>query len=370
MKRPTQKDMAIIGALDRIGPKISTEELSEILNIPARTVRYRIKKLKEVGVLQSTRAMVLERKLGLGECIFIVNAKADGYKYLPDIFYTVDTIYHYSSTYGQYNGYLAYGLYSLATPDITRNILEECMEKDLISGYVIIDVADYDVKQADYTKYDPKDGWNWDWDQWEEQIRKNFRYNRTIQPPLKESQTIVGFDFKDVSLLRHLFDDGEITKKKLAKKLSLSETQVKRRLQRLEKEGIIKGYRSPIRGEEESVPLFCFFEVDSLKSPVLASIYELPFPATIILESSTRYAMTMSLSTRDLKGFLKGFDILRPHLVSYFIQTIHNSKQSMDSHPYDLYNQETNGWITPEDDYMQDIQDVLSGKKTKKKTTK
>ena len=81
------------------------------------------------------------------------------------------------------------------------------------------------------------------------------------------------------------------------------------------------------------------------------------------MESRTRYAMNMCLSAKDLKGFLKGFDLLRPHLSSYFIQTVHDSRKSMDSHPYDLFDQETNGWKTPGDEYLQDIRDVMAKKK-------
>ncbi|MFW9926204.1 MAG: winged helix-turn-helix transcriptional regulator [Candidatus Thorarchaeota archaeon] len=361
-KKPDRKDMDIIGALDKLGPKMSTEEVSEIVDIPARTVRYRIKKLRETGVLCPTRVMALERRMGLGENIFLVDALSDGYKYLPDIFYAIDTIYHYSSTYGKYNGFIAYSLYSLSTPRIVRRILEECQKSDLISDFFIVDVTDYDVKRADYTKYDPDIGWNWDWDKWLTQVEKNIRSKKQFKPPMNESQTIVDFDFKDVSILKLLFDDGESTQKKLADVLSLSEAQVNKRIRRLEKKGIIKGYRSAVCDTEEFLPLFCFFELKTPKSPVLSSIYELPFPATIIMESKTRYAMNMNLSAHDINGFLKGFDILRPYLASYFIQTVHDSHKSMDSHPYDLFDQETNGWKTPGDEYLQDIRNVLEAK--------
>lgn len=362
-KRPDRKDMDIIGALDKLGPKMSTEEVSEIVDIPARTVRYRIKRLRETGVLSPTRVMALERRMGLGESIFLVNAKSDGYQHLPDIFYAIDTIYHYSSTYGKFNGFLAYSLYSLSTPRIVRRILEECQKLDFISDFFIVDVTDYDVKRADYTKYDPDIGWNWDWDKWEVQIKKDIRSKKKFHHSMDEAQTIVDFDFKDVSILRLMFDDGEITQKKIADKLSLSEAQVNKRIHHLEKKGIIKGYRSAVCDSEDLLPLFCFFELNTPKSPVLSSIYELPFPATIIMESRTRYAMSMSLSASDMKGFLKGFDILRPHFSSYFVQTVHNSQKSMDSHPYDLFDQKTNGWRTPGDEYLQDIRDVLAKKK-------
>ncbi|MFX1483551.1 MAG: winged helix-turn-helix transcriptional regulator [Promethearchaeota archaeon] len=364
-RRPDRKDMDIISALDRLGPKVSTEEVSDIVGIPARTVRYRIQRMRETGVLCPTRVMALERRMGLGESIFVVNATSAGYQYLPNIFYKIDTIYHYSSTYGRYNGFLAYSLYSLSTPRIVRRILEECQKYDLITDFFTVDVHDYDVKRADYTRYDAESGWNWDWDDWESQITKNNRskMKRKFKPPLNADQTIVDFDFTDVSILKLMFDDGEITQKNLAEKLSLSETQVNKRIRQLEERGIIKGYRFAVSESDEFLPLFCFFELESPVSPVISNIYQLPFPATIMMESKTRYAMTMSLSAKDTKGFLKGFDILRPHLSSYFIQTVHDSQRSMDSHPYDLFNLESNGWRTPGDEYIQDIHDVLAGKK-------
>ena len=44
-----EKDLVIIQALDKFGPKTSTRQLSKILDIPSRTIRYRISKLKEIS---------------------------------------------------------------------------------------------------------------------------------------------------------------------------------------------------------------------------------------------------------------------------------------------------------------------------------
>ncbi|MHA2236363.1 MAG: Lrp/AsnC family transcriptional regulator [Candidatus Thorarchaeota archaeon] len=370
MKKMDQKDIDIIGALSGLGPKMSTEEIGERVDVPARTVRYRITKMRESGILYPSRVMALERRLGLGESIFIVDVKRDGYKHLPDIFYAIDTIYHYGSSYGRYNGYLAYSLYSLSTPNIVRRILEECQNHNLISDFFIVDITDYDVKQADYTMYEPEGGWNWDECQWREQIEKNIKSKKKFQNPMSSAQTIVDFDSKDVSILRLMFDDGEITQKKLASTLQLSEAQVNKRIHSLEKKGIIKGYNSALASSAETLGVFCFFELNNPNSPLLKSIYDLPFPATVIMESQTRFAMTIMLSSKNLGGFLRGIDVLQPHLSSFFIQTIHTSVKSIDSHPYDLYDPDTNGWITPGEEYIQDIGDVISGKKKRPKPKK
>ncbi|MHA2047472.1 MAG: winged-helix domain-containing protein, partial [Candidatus Thorarchaeota archaeon] len=73
-------DMSILRVLEEHGTKISTREVSEHLqkiseeNIPERTVRYRISKLKEKGVLCKAKVQTHERKLGLAEYILVATS--------------------------------------------------------------------------------------------------------------------------------------------------------------------------------------------------------------------------------------------------------------------------------------------------------
>ncbi|MFX1606945.1 MAG: winged helix-turn-helix transcriptional regulator [Promethearchaeota archaeon] len=354
--------MKIIGALDRLGPKVSTEEVGALLDLPPRTVRYRLKRLRETGVLGPTRVIAIERKLGLGENICLANTTPRGNEVLPAIFHAIDTIYHNSPTYGKYNGFLAYALYSLSSPRITRRILEELHKADLISDFFIFDITDFDSKPADYSHFDSTLGWVWNWNKWRDQIPKTLRSNKKFTLPLDEVQSIVDFDKYDVQILKHMFDDGDITQKKLAKVLSLSEAQVNKRIHRLEVEGIIKGYKSKVCAIENELSIICFIELKEPQDTVLSVFYQLPFPATITMESRTRFAIQIALNTQNMIGFLKGLDVLRPHLASCFVQTVHDAKMSMDSHPYDLYKNDTNRWETPGSEYLQDIRDVLKQK--------
>ena len=332
------------------------------MGLPSRTVRYRLKRLRETGVLSPTRVMALERKMGLGESIFLVDTTRLGSEVLPDIFHAIDTIYHNSSTYGRYNGFLVYTLYSLSSPRITRRILEEFQKVDLISDFFIFDITDFDAKPADYSHFNSGLGWVWDWGSWKDQIPKKLKSKKQPKLPLDEVQAIVEFDTNDVLILKHMFDDGEITQKKLAEFLSLSEAQVNKRIRRLEKVGIIKGYRSSVCATENELNLVCFIELKQPNDQILSVFYQLPFPATITMESRTRFAIEIALNAQDMSGFLKGLDVLRPHLISCFVQTLHDAKMSMDSHPYDLYNEKTNRWETPGSEYLQDIQDVLKNR--------
>lgn len=300
--------------------------------------------------------------MGLGENIFLVNTTPRGSEVLPDIFHTIDTIYHNSPTYGRYNGFLVYSLYSLSSPRITRRILEEIQKAELISDFFIFDITDFDAKPANYDHFNSGLGWVWDWSTWSDKIPKTLKSKEKFKPPLDEVQSIVDFDTIDVLILRRMFDDGEITQKKLAEVLSLSEAQVNKRIHRLENEGIIKGYRSTVCTTENELNLICFIEMEEPQNQMLSVFYQLPFPATITMESRTRFAIQIAFNAQDMTGFLKGLDVLRPHLASCFVQTVHDAKMSMDSHPYDLYNEKTNRWETPGTEYLQDIRDVLKGK--------
>jgi DNA-binding Lrp family transcriptional regulator len=306
--------------------------------------------------------MAIERKLGLGENIFLVNTTPRGAEVLPDIFHAIDTIYHNSPTYGRFNGYLVYSLYSLSSPRITRRILEELQKAELISDFFIFDITDFDAKPADYSHFNSGLGWVWDWSSWRDQIPKTLKSKKQLKFPLEEVQSIVEYDTSDIHILKHMFDDGEITQKKLAEVLSLSEAQVNKRIHRLEDEGIIKGYKSTVCATENELNLICFFEMEKPQDQILSVFYQLPYPATIAMESRTRFSIQIALNAQDLIGFMKGLDVLRPHLASCFVQTLHDAKMSMDSHPYDLYNEKTNRWETPGTEYLQDIRDVLKGK--------
>lgn len=341
---------------------MSTEEVSELLKIPARTVRYRLKRLRETGVLGPTCIMTLERKLGLGENIFLVDATNKGFELLPDVFHAIDTTYYNSPTYGAYNGFLVFSLYSLSSPRITRRILEELQKVGLITNFFIFDITDFDYKPADYSYFNSGLGWVWDWKKWHDQLHEILKPKTRFKLPMDEVQNIAEFDKYDILLLKHMFDDGEITQKKLAEILDVSEAQVNKRIRRLEDEGIIKGYKSAVYAIEDELSLICFIELKNPEDPILSAIYKLPFPATITMESNTRFGIQMSLNAKDINGFLKGLDILRPHLASCIVQTVHGAIMSMDSHPYDLYNEKTNRWETPGSEYLQDIRNVLNGK--------
>jgi hypothetical protein len=60
----------------------------------------------------------------------------------------------------------------------------------------------------------------------------------------------------------------------------------------------------------------------------------------------------MKLGATEFKKFLKGFDFIRSHLTSYFLQFIHGESKKDPYYLFDLYNQITNNWEIPIEDYI------------------
>lgn len=343
------KDLAIIGALDKVGAKASAEHLGEVLGIPSRTVRYRLSRLRKKGFLYPPRAMTHERRLGLGESSVCMKATRLGIMHLPGILDALPPVYWITETYGTYDGYMAHCVYPLESPNSISSLMTTLKEEGLVQDYHIFDVVDYEHKQPNYEHLTTDICWEWDWNQWYKSVRRNLQRRSSFAIQMEEHPQMVEFDSKDIALLRHLGKDGESTQRHLAETLSLSEKRANKRLQRLESTGIIKGYRSAFIPANNQFSLSLFLELEEPVEPVLSSFYEMPFPFYIMMESRTRFCIQLGFSTSDYSGFLNGFDILRPFMVSYFFQTMHNPRRTKSGHPLDLFNDESGSWEFPKD---------------------
>lgn len=356
-----QKDVDILGALEDLGGKTPTEELSLKTGIPARTVRYRLKKMRDKEVLYPARTFTHERKLGLGESILIIHSTPGSDSIIQQLFEKIDPFYYWSSTYGRYNGFIINALYSLTTPNVSRRLLEVLQNEGLISDFYVFDITDYEHKRGDFTYLDPKLGWRYDWQEWYKQIKKNLKSTKSkINMKCDENPSILEFDNSDYGLLRELFDNAMVPQKELAKQFSLSETQVTKRIRKLESEGVIKGYGSTFKSMGEMVPFNVYLEIKEPVARIINSFYIHPFPASIMMESPSRWGIRMELPPRDQLGFLAGLDLMKPYLTTCHFQVIHQWTRGQNFHPYDLYNKETHKWETPVSKYLEIMSDVLA----------
>ena len=357
--RMDKKDLQIVTALESKGGKVSTEELSAITGYPARTVRFRLTRLRDKKALYKSTTMTHERRMGLAENIMVMKSTPKGSTILPKMFKALRPIYWTSSSYGTYDGFFAHALYSLASPRIARRILEEFQRHDLITDFFLFDITDYEEPAVNFSLYVPDEGWNMDWESWTSRIEKNAKKKKPPKMKLEEFHSLVDFDEFDVELLLFLHGDATITQKTLAENVGLSEAQVKKRIRRLEKEGIIKGYRSGVWAHETTIDFVIFFEIDESALGLLQSFYDLPFKRTIMMESRTRYGVRLGLQSHDWEPFLQGLDRMRPFFRSFSFQTLHHRKSFLDTHPFKMYDPKTRRWETRASNYLEIIQKVL-----------
>ncbi len=355
-----RKDLDIIGALDELGAKASAKKLSAAVGIPPRTVRYRLTRLRRTGMLQPPQAIPHERRIGLGEVFVAMETTRRGTRLLPDMIDSIVPFYWYSESYGKYNGYIAQGVYPLASPSITGTLLRAMQDAGLVADFHVFDIVDYEYKHADYRYFNFDSGWTWDWNEWYKQIEKNLRKPGRISSNMEQNTRIVEFDSNDILLLRQIAADSEATQKQMADILGLSETLVHKKLNRLESTRVIKGYRSVFTPIGNHGMIVLVLELEEPVERVLASFYQLPFQLYIMMESKARYCIRFSLSSKDHKMFLRGFDLIRPHVVSYFFQTLHSSRTTRPPIPFDMFDEVSGRWELPLESSLETIRNATS----------
>lgn len=356
-----QKDVDILGALDKLGGKTSTEELSQTTGIPARTVRYRLQKMRDTQTLLPARAFTHERKMGLGETLLIVNTTPGSNPILEKMFEEISSIYFWSSTYGRYNGFVIYVLYSITTPSVPRRLAEAFQKEGLISDFYLFDITDYEHKHGDFKYFDPKLGWQYDWSDWHKKIKKSLKSKTNrINTNCDENPSILEFDTSDYGLLRSLFDDAMVPQKDLAKQFSLSETQITKKIRRLENAGVIKGYDSNFTAMSKMLGFNLYLEIEEPVARIINNFYTHPYIGSIIMESRARWGIRLALPAPDIQGFLQGLDLMKPYLKSCVFQINYTYTRGSSTHPYDLFNKETHKWETPISDYLEIISNIMA----------
>jgi DNA-binding Lrp family transcriptional regulator len=340
------KDLKIVDAIDRLG-QVSTKQLSRSLNLPSRTIRYRLSRLRERGFLQPQHALIHERKLGLRESILVMQEEYGQSTSLLEHIDATPFFYWCSPTYGKYDGYLVHSVVSLAASRADSEIVRRMRDNHLISDYYWFEVVDYERKSGNLACFDPEKGWMWDWTKWESEIEKCV-HGPGVTLNMEENPKLVDSDSRDIRILKQIQFDSNTTLKQLANMSGLSEAQVSKRIRRLQKAGVIKGYKSVFNPtpDENLLSFYCFLELKEPPEHVLSCFYMLPFSLDVLMESRTRFCLRFGLPAGEFNGFLKGFGSLKPHLTSYFFQIVGRGR-SKAQQIYDLYDPATNRWKLP-----------------------
>lgn len=347
-------DSKILHALEEHGTKISTRELSELLDEPSRTIRYRISKLKERGILCKSSVMTHERKLGLAEYILVVTSNPSSEPILKRVLEEIPVFYYYAPTYGKYEGYFIYAVYPLTTPRVILDLASDLKKKDLIEDYYLFDVVDYQRYQ---TKLSEVEGW--DWEKWSESLSKIMSKTKEINLDMEEFPQTVSFDAKDTLILRHMVENPDITLRELGEILDLSQPQVHNRVKKLEESGIIRGYKPSMKPFAESeMAVICFFKSKDA-GKILLWLDKIPFYHQITMESRSHFFVQFHLPSTETNEFLKHLRNLRQYTDEMFVQFILEGSHKGYCHLIDMYSEDTESWRLPYEEFSEKIDAIL-----------
>ncbi len=345
-------DQKILKALEELGTKVSTRELSERLDEPSRTIRYRISKMKEKGIICKDKVQTHERKLGLAEYILVVTTSPSTESTLEKILEEIPAFYYYAPTYGKYEGYLIYTVYPLSNPRMVPDLAAELKKRGLIEDYYMFDVVDYQRNEVKFGELE-----SWDWDKWSKKISKIMKRTKEIVLDLEEFPQIVSFDSKDIMILKHMVENPDITLRELGEILELSQPQVHNRVKKLEESGIIRGYKLSLMPYDSGMTVLCFFKSKDARK-ILLWFDELPFYHQITLESGNHFFVQIFLPSTDTNDFLNSLRNLREYTDETFVQFLLKGVHKGYGHLIDCFSEGTEGWKFRYDEFIETIDNL------------
>lgn len=331
-----------------MGGSASAQEIGEALGIPARTVRYRLSVLMERGMLLPSYYMTHERKVGLGERIIVVQEYAEKGSRLEAAINEIPIFYWYIPSHGKLDGYLIHAVYDLREPEKLDKIVKRMQERGIIQDYYYFDVVDYESKRVDFSKYRPNGEWRWDWSKWREELPDKLGTDLETPHDMNCNGEIIDCDSGDIKILKQLKQTSETSTSALASSTGIPITSVREKLQRLRDGKAIKDYRRAYGFVGDLLWFSCFMKIRRNPRSVLRVLYDLPHPATILMESENSFCIRFGFTTSDLRGFLEGFRTIRPYLESYSFQFhLPDEIDSSYADVFEFFNEERNRWEIP-----------------------
>jgi DNA-binding Lrp family transcriptional regulator len=351
----------LLKAITEIGGTAKAPELGQMLDFPERTIRYRLKRLKEKGYLYHKWPQTLDAKLGLGEIGLFVELTEE-HRYLSREFFNCfkNLNVHYA-TYGLLNGYFTAGAYPKDRPQIIDMMIKALKRLNIITNYYRFDTLDFVPLSADLSKYNPETGWSWNWREWVEQSEREIKSEDSSGFDFVLDHGTMNYDHKDIAILASIKKHGDIRPKEISKLVGLSDTQVRSRMQRLRAENVLRGSVWLTPPSPDTIIFYTFVKTQSLDDPALACFRLLPFRREIFADKPNRFAIRITMNSGDLVGYMKAFETLRNHFQSYFFQTVVNRTyvpEGMHSQ-YNLFNESTGRWEFPMEEYIQNLEKFI-----------
>ncbi|NHJ49944.1 MAG: winged helix-turn-helix transcriptional regulator [Asgard group archaeon] len=337
------KDIQILRTLDsRNDSRISTEEISNILDIPARSIRYRINRLKEKGFLKSKTIIAHERKLGIRESFIVIKENPKQRKKFLKIIAENPTLNWYVPTIGKNNGYIVHSINTVDIKKHPKTLFEKRKKHDIILDFHIFELIDYVEKGWNYDYFNESGDWTWSWSLWFDQIESEEITNEEIN--FIENSEITIFDHIDIQILKYLYLNSEITQKEIGKKLDLSESQISRRIKSMEQSGIIRGYRSGFNPFTKTIAILCVIHLANNLKEITGLLNQIPYPKTIAFESLATIALGLVIPAHEIEDFLNGIHLLNAKVDDNWIQIYLQDPIPNIENFFDLFDYESNNW--------------------------
>jgi DNA-binding Lrp family transcriptional regulator len=341
-------------ALEELGTKVSTRELSERLEKPARTIRYRIKKMKDKGIIHKSKVQTHERKLGLAEYILIVTSSPGKEEILEKVLEEIIAFYFYGPTYGKFEGYFIYTVYPINTPRLIPDLAEELKKRGLIEEYYLFDVVDYKRNEARLAEVS-----SWDWDKWTKLLPKIMSRTKKLKLDLEENPKTVSFDEKDIMIILNKVKNPKITLRELGDILGLSQPQIHNRVKRLKESGIIRGHKLSLNPFDSAMKINCCFRSNDAKK-ILLWFDKLPYYHQFTLESGTHFCAEVYLPSTETSSYLQSLRFLRQYTDEMFVQFIVGGTHKGYDHLVDIFDKETGSWNLPYAEFVKILDEITN----------
>lgn len=355
-------DEEVLDALIRLGGKVTAAELAQALGYKSdRTIRYRIQRLREEGVLGRLWPQTHDAKIGLGDANVILSL-SERYRNLPrEFLFEIPNFYANYACYGRYNGCSTGAGYPIGNPQMIDRIIRAMKKLDIIDDYNVFHTNDFITLAPDYSKYDTKQGWKWKWEDWVKASEKSITKGESFPYEFDLNPTKFDYDHKDIEILAELkMEGGNLTHKELSERIDLSETQIGVRIRRLKEAGVLRGFIWLTEMTPNMVAVYTHMVLDD-PDPILSSFLHLPFRKEILIESADKYSIRLTMNSSDVVQYLKGFEALRPYIRSYFIQTAVGLKVRPGGMRefYHLHDEPTGRWEFPVEESIEKLEKFI-----------
>jgi DNA-binding Lrp family transcriptional regulator len=270
-------------------PTSSMGEVARALHYRAETVSSHIRSMKERGLYNGTMGLLCYQKLDMAYVPVLVRAPLANLQTVYEVCRAHPYIEYSVRTLGATDGaFLIFTPPRQGVPLLAK-FLDELAADGIISDYRIF--VSYDSRRdflnADLRIFSPQTGvWEFNWNKWHDadMDREQSTNGGRLQTLLVEPE-LHKLEKSDIELLRIVSDDAKLPTEEISRTTSLPPYTVRRRIQSLEENGFIIGYRAMISYSKFHLSSSMIFNCNAPQSEVeicKQRLLTLPFPGTFI----------------------------------------------------------------------------------------